>query len=245
MKNTRINHKHIQSGFTIVELMIATVIFSLTLLLITLGLLRVTRTYYKGVTSDRTQQTTRAIMDEISQAIQFSGGTIVATPGPDNNPDNDPDAPLQNDTPYNFCINGVRYSFVLNRKLVEGTPNVSQKEARRVLLTDTPPSGCSSGAPFNLTQSSYNPNIGSLVNPREMLSPNMRLAKLHVIDKGNNLWQIDLVVIYGDNDLLVDATGKKINDVGFDISTAICTGAPGSQFCARSALSTIVQKRVN
>jgi prepilin-type N-terminal cleavage/methylation domain-containing protein len=233
--NKHLKH-HYPAGFTIVELMIATVIFSLTLLLITVGLLRVTRSYYKGVTSDRTQQTARAIMDEITQAIQFSGGTVVATPvSPDPN----------GNSAANFCINGVRYSFLLNRKLVEGTPNTSRQEARYVLLSDNPSSGCTAGVPFDLTGSSYNPNISSLVNPQELLGPNMRLAKMSVTDRNNNLWQVDITVIYGDSDLLVDSTGKKIGEVGFDISSATCTGSAGSQFCARSALSTVVQKRVN
>jgi prepilin-type N-terminal cleavage/methylation domain-containing protein len=217
MKNTRINNKQNQSGFTIVELMIATIIFSMALLLITFGLLQVTRTYYKGVTSDKTQQTARAIMDEISQAIQFSGGPIIATPT------TAPGAGVS----ANFCINGVRYSYVLDRQLTDGTPNATQ--TNHVLLSDAY-SACSSSTALNLGTTI---NLATLSNPRELIGPNMRLAKMNVMDKGNGLWQIDVMVVYGDTDLL--APDHK----------QCASLRAGTQFCAVAALSTIVQKRLN
>lgn len=65
------------SGFTIVELMIATTVFSMVLLLCTYGLLEIGRAYYKGVTISRTHENARIIMDDVTEAIQFSHGQVV------------------------------------------------------------------------------------------------------------------------------------------------------------------------
>lgn len=74
-----------QAGFTLLELMIATTIFSVILLLCTYGLVQVGRTYYKGITQTRTQQATSNIMDTITQGIQFGaaepGGQLPPSTG--------------------------------------------------------------------------------------------------------------------------------------------------------------------
>lgn len=204
-----------QQGFTLVELMIATVVFSVVLLLVTFGVLQVSRNYYKGVTSTKTQQTARAIIDQISQAIQFSGGTITPTAAP---------SPGSNQV---FCLNSQRYSYVLGRKLTDGT--------NHVLVVDTPPCTGSSTAQ-NLATTSL--TAGS----KELVAPNMRLAKLSVSSVGTNLWQVTVRVVYGDDDLLISPSGASpaysAPDAGCDINA-------GSQFCAVSELSTVVQKRLN
>ena len=69
-------------GFTIIELMISTVIFSLVLLMCLVGIVQVSRTYYKGVTRAKTQEATRRLMDEIKESIQLSGVKILPTTGP-------------------------------------------------------------------------------------------------------------------------------------------------------------------
>jgi prepilin-type N-terminal cleavage/methylation domain-containing protein len=59
-------------GFTIIELLIATVIFSVILLVITGAIVQFGRIYYKGVVQSRTQERTRAITDSVVRNIQFS-----------------------------------------------------------------------------------------------------------------------------------------------------------------------------
>ncbi len=54
-------------GFTIIELLIATTIFSVVLLLAASGLLYIGRLYYKGLTSSATQEAARNIMQELTQ----------------------------------------------------------------------------------------------------------------------------------------------------------------------------------
>ena len=50
-----------QSGFTIVELMIATLVFAMVLLVITVGVMSFTRAYYRGINQSNTQRVARAV----------------------------------------------------------------------------------------------------------------------------------------------------------------------------------------
>lgn len=67
-----------QQGFTILELMIATMVFSVILLVVAAGILSFTKQYVKGITTSKTQTVARAVMADVVQNIQFSGGQIGA-----------------------------------------------------------------------------------------------------------------------------------------------------------------------
>lgn len=53
--------------------MLAMAVFSLVLVAAAAGLIQVGRVYYKSVITTRTQDTARAVIDEVSRSIQFSG----------------------------------------------------------------------------------------------------------------------------------------------------------------------------
>lgn len=88
-------------GFTVTELLIATTIFSVILLLCTFGLIQVGRTYYKGVTIIRTQNVARSVMDNVSQSIIYSGSTPSIVPNA-------------------LCIGSMRFSYSLNNNVGPG-----------------------------------------------------------------------------------------------------------------------------
>lgn len=67
------------SGFTIVELMIATMVFSIILTVVTMGVISFSNRYYKGVHASATQSAARNITDTITQAIQFGSATVTPT----------------------------------------------------------------------------------------------------------------------------------------------------------------------
>lgn len=90
-----------QAGFTIVELMIATVVFSFILLMVSLSILELQRIYYKGINSSKTQEAARSIIQDVSQAIQFNGGQIIR--GSDVH-----------------CVGNRRYSYALGNKVEDG-----------------------------------------------------------------------------------------------------------------------------
>ncbi|MCA9327208.1 type II secretion system protein [Candidatus Saccharibacteria bacterium] len=96
MMYTHYRHSKNESGFTIIELMIATLVFSVILTIITMGVLSFTNRYYRGVHESATQNTTRSIIDTISQGIQF---------GSSGQPD------ISNLASGYFCVGGSVYMF--------------------------------------------------------------------------------------------------------------------------------------
>jgi prepilin-type N-terminal cleavage/methylation domain-containing protein len=216
------------AGFTIVELLIATAVFSVVLLLVSEGMIQIGRTYMKGVTLDRNQTTTQSIMDDISQAIQFSGGDITTVTPAFNPADMSPPT-------YYFCVDNNRYTFRLNTQLTDGSPIASSKysdgssapgQAQHVLIKDTV-SGCASQGPANLA------NPDPTTNPRELLGVGMRLRDLTVTQIGaSSSYLIRVNVVYGDSDLLTT-----------DLKCGVSSRAGGS-FCATLELASAAQKRI-
>lgn len=211
----RILKPHQNQGFTIVELMIATTVFSVILMIATFGLLQVGRMYYKGITMSRVHETTRTVMSEIAQNIQYSGtsisGTTAASPGVNK-----------------LCLGNRRYSYIEGR-LVSETPTAGQFE--NALVQDIVANcASSSGQVINV----INPTLTA--GSKELLQPGMRLSRLSVTDLGNGLYSIVVRVVYGTDELLENpnATNAQCRNL-----------AIGSRFCAAAQLETTVLKRVN
>ena len=191
-------------GFTLIELMIAAGIFAVILLGAAGALTQISRLYYKGIISSRTQNVSRTVIDEISRSIQFTPDDPVFVTDPMGDPNK---AAL--------CINKDRYNINLNVQL---------NDTDYVLLKDkTPSTGCDLSAP-------------DPANGEELLENRMRLTEFVVTGPvGNNLWDIGIKVVYGDDELL--------NNVGEP--NVSCRGsATGSQWCSVSGLKTKVYKRV-
>ena len=182
-------------GFTIVELLIATLVFSTVLLVVTIGIIQITRVYYKGITESSTQNTARTLMDTITQAIQFSGGTVTDSDG---------------DT---VCLGNQQLSYRTGVQMVNGGQAVVRLNSL---------AGCTNASPANFSSGT------------EFMSPKMRLASLSVQSQGNNLYKVQVKVVYGADDLL--------NNPGN--ANASCKPGAGSQFCSVSELTSTVVKRV-
>jgi len=212
-----------QKGFTLVELMIATMVFSLVLLMVTFAILQITRVYFKGVTESNTQNTARSIMDTVAQSIQFGGGEVQVTlPG-----DSTPSSPLA------LCVGNQRFSYARGGQLAD-TPDSGLHQGYHALVQDTQ-AGCSQhGAQVLNTPT---------VTGRELLSPHMRLSKFRVESLGNNLYRVTVRVAYGDDDLLYNPSNPN-SPTGDQAADAMCKSTAGTQFCAVSELSTVVVKRV-
>jgi prepilin-type N-terminal cleavage/methylation domain-containing protein len=210
MKSKHVNQK----GFTIVELMIATAVFAVVLLLCTYGLLEIGRMYYKGITSTRTQETTRRILDEAADAIKFSGGTVE-----------------RHEASGWHCLGNKRFSFVRGRQLT--TTN-------HAVVSDIVGT-CSSGTNRLNIDSAAAVNAANAAT--EQLNTRMRLARFSVEEINDTTYRITVRVATGDDDLLNDSLDANGN-AGADGVRDSCRGGPGSQFCAVSELTTTVQKRV-
>lgn len=70
-----------KDGFTIVELMIATTVFGILMLIATGAVVLVTRQFHKGISMARTQEVARSVSEEISRNIQYSPDTPIEKSG--------------------------------------------------------------------------------------------------------------------------------------------------------------------
>jgi hypothetical protein len=169
------------------------------------------------------------VVDEISQAIQLSSGAVSSpsyTSGPDI-------AAATSSTGY-FCIGDTRYSYAIDKKLTEGSVVPADKEISHVLWADrlVDCANVASVTPLSLTSA----NPGG-TNGRELLGANMRILKLNIskpVSTVGNVWQIDLIIAYGDEDLFTVNSGRKYCK----------TAQAGTQFCATSEISTVVNRRI-
>lgn len=213
-----------ERGFTIVELMIATVVFSVVMLMCSMAIIQIGRIYYKGITTSRTQEAARAILDEISQAIQLNGGAVTQTTVGGANKI--------------FCIGDQRYSYRLGVQ-------VNDSSVKHALVIEN--STCTPPSPDAIEAASYTP----LPEAQTLVPSKMRLSNLVVKDLGNYLYVVVVRVVYGDDDLLDDKLKPDPSDsaksiAGTDGVLDTCKNIrAGSQFCAVSELTTTVQKRLN
>jgi len=218
-----------QSGFTIVELMIATLVFSIVLLVITVGVLNFTSSYYKGINSSTTQTTAQNAIDSVAQAIQFSSsgtaGTDVAPSGL-------------------FCAGSRMFLYSLGVQYQGGTPSSSNWGL--YMFPNPHTANCDTSG------------IGSFAGGTELLGKGMRVANVSVTNSNptENLWQIALTVVYGDSDLLCQSSlggaqgGCQSSAQAFAATATVsgvdvgCKSQIGSQFCSVAALSTVAQQRI-
>jgi len=219
--------KRNESGFTIIELMIATTIFSLVLMICLAGVLQITKMYYRGVTQNNTREVARSITDEIGEAIRFSSQAIVLGPAVIGPQINDLSGTTP-DTSY-FCIGNKRYSYAIDRQ-VKSEPVANTKQQKHALWVDTL-GGCS--GPLNLDDD--NPSVDG----RDLIPQNMRLYELSIKKLGvSDIYEISAGVAYGDNDLL----SARPENLPTELT---CEGAfVGSEFCATTNLRVTVQKRL-
>ena len=173
------------AGFTIIELTIATAIFSTVLLVGLASFLGIGKIFYKGVTLTQTQSAGQAVLDQLASDVQFAA-TVVPSQA--------------TGTGAQFlCIGNARYTY----NLYQGVNlDVHDNTSHFGLLRDTLPgsSGCSN--PFGA-------GAVALSKPTELLGNKLRLSKLDVTPAKNSvgsdiqdLWNINVTVAYGDDSSL-------------------------------------------
>lgn len=215
-----------QRGFTIVELMIATSVLSVILLMTTVVMTGIGRLYYKGINQSRVQGTVRTVGDEIAQKLQLNT-RVVQHFAPGSNAALVPDANLAA-----YCIGSSRYSFVTGVQI--GTQKAGAgAEYKHVLWRDIIPTSAAC-TPLDLKSSSPGGAEG-----QELISPSSRLTEFSITGLGGatppieSPYNVRIGVAYGDDDLLTNPTS----------SSAQCSGSAGGQFCATASLDTRVVQR--
>ncbi len=203
-----------QKGFTIIELLLSTTIFSIILLLCSAAIIQIGRTYTKGIIATRTQETARLIVDDISKAIQFNGDdfTLAAANGGYSG----------------YCVGTKLISYKLNQKVTD-SPVV------HAMMVSLPLGTC--GVAQNL----------GVVSPvgQEKLGTNMRLSFFSITPLTGGLYKVTVRVVYGDDDLLDDSLDAfDVPGAGDGVLDTCKNIRSGSQFCAVSELTSVIQKRV-
>ena len=222
-----------QRGFTIVELMMATIVFSVIMLVAAGAVVRFTSNFQRAVTATNTQNATRSIIDSISQSVQFGGG--------------DKPTRLTGGGKTGWCVGYTRYSYVLGKQLTNAEGPTSTRYA---LVQDSTGIGCYGEAQ---TLSSGTPD------GQELLGEHMRLVKFDITenDSATGVWDVTIKVVYGENEVLCapvsvpnscDTSGSSevfLNNLTQLKSPDLqCKGGKGTQFCAVSEIKTTVQRRV-
>ncbi len=213
--------KQRQEGFTILELMIATTVFSLVLMVCLAGIMQITRMYYQGVTQVRTQEVSRALIDEIGESIRFSKDPI-AGPFVDSGASADPDV-------QHICIGRKRYTYALDRQLSQN-PDAANEQKRHVLWVDQPGGACTSSADLD----AEDPSGG--LGGDELIAENMRLSAFEITELSNvdQLYRINVTVVFGDTDLIEKS----------DTPVTCKSSFVGSEFCAVATSTLIVGRRL-
>ncbi len=218
-----VSHSRKQRGFTILELLIASSVFAVIMLIVAVGVIRFTNDYYGGVTDSKTQSAARSIMAAISQSIQF-GGNVTQLAGPGG--------------VAGLCVDNTLYAYNVGWQVIDSSPSVSNHQGYHGLVV-TMGNDCSGGVPAAISNTLQAPGTPGLpAGARELLGQHMRLSVLGVTSYGD-LFTIHIRVIYGDDDLL-SPTLPAVPDW----ASENCASQAGSQFCSISDLTTTVQRRL-
>lgn len=174
--------KGVERGFTVIELLIATTVFSTVILLGLTGFVQIGRSYYKGVTISQTNEAARQVLNEVSANIRL--GSSVSSLG------------QAGSGRFFYCVGSHRYTFMTFNMVDSGNHDNVTKFG---LLQDSLSGDNACGNPFG------NPAV-PLNNPVELLSNQMRLLKFNISSVGGNskLYSVDLSVAYGQDSALTD-----------------------------------------
>lgn len=211
------------SGFTIIELTIATAVFATVLLVGLVGFLGVSKVYYKGVTLTQTQAVAQQILSQLTSDIQFAPTVVTNYP-------NGTGIPTGSGASQFICLGNIRYTFNLYQKVdLADHDNLSKFG----LLRDTLPGSSGCNSPFGAGSIPLN-------NPTELLGNKMRLAKLNLNPAKDaagadvtDLWDVDVKAAYGDDELL---TNPGAENVTCDANLS------STQFCSVSSQTTTVSR---
>lgn len=210
-------------GFTIIELLIATTIFSMALVVIVASFLQVGRMFYKGVSVNSTNEAARTLVDDITNDTKLSSTYNLG-----NSADPDPNIKKY------FCIGSHRYTYWLNKQVKAGDINANSSTMNAGVIQDVD-SGC------------HAPGTPAPSN-RQILGPDMQLNDLRVVKNasGSGIAIHAHVIFYGvDKRVFNSSTHPNDTDVDHDAALkdrdAYCSGnLLSTQFCAMSDIDTNV-----
>jgi prepilin-type N-terminal cleavage/methylation domain-containing protein len=221
--NTKKNQQA-EQGFTIIELLIATAVFAVVMLIAAASIIYVSKTYVKGNIESQTQQTTRSVLQTISQDIEFTKNSTINISPSGNNANT-----------YHFCIGNDVYVYKLSVQVS------SSEDPLYVYSSANCPTVIPTSPPTNSRELlSNNEQLGQL---------SLTCAESDNDDVGNTVcttYTVSVEVAYiGGDSSLEDTSNSGLNTAnafyGYSCSNMQITGS----FCAVSSLTTTIEPRIN
>lgn len=196
-------------GFTIIEMLIASMVFTTVLLLCMDGITRIAKLYIKNASISRTNEFTKSLIEDLSQQIRY-GSSLPKIISPATSTD-----------PWLLCISGYAYRIQIN---VKAASSVQKKS--------------------DPTCSLYS-SVANFSDVDSVAPPAARILVFSVSNTGK-VWDLNMRVALGDDDLMQDDTGKSPATSGVNLSNVKCkSGSSGGEFCAVIPLSTTVTRRMS
>jgi prepilin-type N-terminal cleavage/methylation domain-containing protein len=215
------------NGFTIVELLIATAVFAVVLLVAQASFVQIGHLFYRGVSINQTQDAADHIFQDINGNFQTApnvGGSVNSSAGG-----------------YDYyCIGNTRYTYRINNEVdtSAATADHSPSGNYGILKDILPGAGAQCATPCNDTSAVPCPSGTVRLNsPAELLGNKMRIEKFNVTQSTptSSLYNVSIVLAYGDDNTLTYHTPG-------DYSTVACQGDAHNDFCAVSSVNTAVYK---
>lgn len=215
-----------QRGFTLVELMVATTVFTVIMATVAAMLVQYSNSQRKAVNETAVQNVARDVIDRVSQSLQFEGRSVTALSSTDNT--------------IGYCIGTTRYSVALGRQVTTSTTHAA--------MVDRTGIGC--GGSAQLVRTATSGLMGT-----ELVGNQMRMASFDITSAQTGLYSVTLRVVFGATDLLCsqsasvscnpadNATSAIFDGENIPADTACKTGKDG-RFCAVSELATTVRSRL-
>lgn len=171
-------------GFTVIELLLATAVFSVVIVVALAGFLGIGRVFYKGVNLTQSKQTAQKMLDIVTNDIQSASTPVFS-------------GTASNDRNY-YCVGHIRYTYKINN-LIDITDSTTYDTTEKFgLMRDSLPgtSGCAN--PFD--------GSGAIApqNPSELLGNYMRLNKFDIkpIPSSTNVYTVTIKITTGDDSTL-------------------------------------------
>ena len=224
------------TGFTIVELLLATIVFSAVLTITVSAFLGLGRLFFKGVSGTSTNEAAKQALDDVADSIRSASSL----------------SNRQEDYGYRyFCLGNNRYSFALdsnNEPIAYDASKPSNYDSSSSsvnfgLVKDKLP-GSSACAPPCVQSGSggCGGETSDFNNPEELLGDRMRLVDL-AIDSSpgtTNLFIVTMTVAYGNKE------GLEFDKTDLNKIKAQCNGSLATQeFCSVATLSTGVYRGIH
>jgi prepilin-type N-terminal cleavage/methylation domain-containing protein len=228
-----------QQGFTIIELMIATAVFAIVLLIATVAVISLTQSYIKGNVQSETQDAASSVLTNITQAIQFNTADSVSSFVYDG---------VVHDGAENgygfFCVGNALYFYQLNKEITSSTTHALldfySASCPPIPVNPTQPDTWEPDTPYSGYINDLASNIGGDEDAQELLAQNLNLEQLSITAPAASGGQyiVSITVAYGDI-----GTATKLPD-GSGNSYSCPPAALGGQFCAVSSLTTTITPRI-